>query len=158
MEKFIREIHIYINSEVHHMPLGDLFDRNLRANKAVWYRTNLHKTIVKRQRKSIKQNNHKSKLYMFSLHQVCLPHPCCWTTACLAGLEVLSLIQDGAAAAGAVGSTLVSSALRRTLPEGPLAPDSHRGNITIETKVRRDSVNDGCAFYTSTKTWMYTIL
>lgn len=46
----------------------------------------------------------------------------------LAGLEVLfkvlSLIQDGAAAAGAVGSTLVSSALRRTLPEGPLAPDS----------------------------------
>lgn len=41
-----------------------------------------------------------------------------------AGLDkVLSLIQDGAEAVGAVGSTLVSCALRHTLPEGPLAPD-----------------------------------
>lgn len=40
------------------------------------------------------------------------------------GEVLLSLIQDGAVAAGAVGFTSASGALRRALPKVPLAPDS----------------------------------
>lgn len=72
------------------------------------------------------KTNNKTKLCKLSMHQVSLSFsPLLLDDSVLTGLDKdLSLIQDGVAAAGAVGSTLISSALRRTLPEGPLAPDS----------------------------------
>lgn len=62
----------------------------------------------------------------------------------LTGLDevLLSLIQDGIVAAGAVGFTSVSSGLRRTLPKGPLAPDSTEETLLWKPKCDENVLMD----------------